>query len=102
MRSSVVHKADPWDSQCVTDGPYCIRSVGGRYTVDVNDQTDLPIRLSATASFGAPLSWSPDTKAALPEGHDMSFVEAITGVSENMFLTIAVPDVLLFNLPFKK
>jgi hypothetical protein len=32
----------------------------------------------------------------------MSFVEAITGVSENMFLTIAVPDVLLFNLPFKK
>lgn len=32
----------------------------------------------------------------------MSFVEAITGVSENMFLTIALPDVLLFNLPMKK
>jgi hypothetical protein len=60
------------------------------------------IHNTATASFGAPLSWSPDTKTALPEGHDMSFVEAITGVSENMFLTIAVPDVLLFNLPFKK
>ena len=59
-------------------------------------------RSKATASFGAPLSWSPDTKAALPEGHDMSFVEAITGVSENMFLTIALPDVLLFNLPMKK
>jgi len=31
----------------------------------------------------------------------MSFVEAITGVSEHMFLTILLPDIL-FRLPFKK
>jgi hypothetical protein len=102
MRSFLAPEANPWVMGWISDGSYCLRSAEARCIVYVDDQTDLTRRYTATASFGAPLSWSPDTKAALPEGHDMSFVEAITGVSENMFLTIAVPDVLLFNLPFKK
>jgi len=63
--------------------------------------TDLISGGPATASFGAPLSWSETPQTARPDGHEMSFVEAITGVSENMFLTILLPDIL-FRLPFKK
>jgi hypothetical protein len=47
----------------------------------------------ATASFGAPLSWKQDPKESRAAGHEMSFVEAISEVSENIFWLLAMPEV---------
>jgi hypothetical protein len=95
---------------------------------DVNDMLlKMALTVLATASFGAPLTWS-DSSSSLPgspqnvnvagtagmtekereekrelmgKGRELTFVQAITGVSENIFLMILLPKWLRW-LPFKK
>ncbi|KAJ9116983.1 hypothetical protein QFC22_004641 [Naganishia vaughanmartiniae] len=53
----------------------------------------------ATASFGAPLGPQQDKETAT--GHGMSFVEAISYVSENIFWLLALPK-FAYKLPIAK
>lgn len=57
--------------------------------------------VTATASFGAPLSWKQDPKESRGEGYEMSFVEAISEVSENIFWLLAMPKVRQQGREFK-
>lgn len=57
----------------------------------------------SVASFGAPLRWSDveDREALRATGHELSFVEAITGVSRHLLLSILLPK-SLHSLPIKR
>ncbi|KAI5452820.1 hypothetical protein NCC49_000565 [Naganishia albida] len=66
---------------------------------------DITLRVTlavlSTASFGAPLSWKQDPKESRGVGHEMSFVEAISEVSENIFWLLAMPK-FVYKLPIRK
>ncbi|GHJ86552.1 hypothetical protein NliqN6_2954 [Naganishia liquefaciens] len=73
--------------------------------MDVLNIPELTLRVTlavlSTASFGAPLSWKQDPQASRPAGHEMSFVEAISEVSENIFWLLAMPK-FVYKLPIPK
>lgn len=74
----------------------------GRLTSIASEAMRLSLHVISRAGFGVRLDWPhEEVKQELPEGHTLSYKDALSTLLENTIVIILTPKLILKNSPFK-